>query len=746
MLSAFSVFENGSCRLLLPRVPRGTRSGILALRLRRCFHHRSKASRPSIYSSPPRFATHAPCCLDISLRDFNGASSLRYATTQSLPALLSSDVVAHVQSLVARAAEPVDNPHAQNVVTDSQIPAHRDNDVQSTDPFTRALFAMRQGDTRKLLIRLIAVERMTREELQEAAVSIPRTTFSQFFYALDPLRVARDCDPIDDSHTPVGMFKMLDMESTIDYWGVRVLYTQLLQRLLILMRALKDAGHALHLEEFIALIRCAGACSDISGAGALWNEINATPAALAWRHSRVYTEYIKARFLTEPLYTNYQKTTRMVTPRNLHRSRLRLHSFPVQHLDGLRLVVRRKQLRFGLNKDIGHVEELMRALRGQGAALRLFRAVTAQHSFRMDEDLICTLMIALARSGSLRFIGTNILQVYFGIRTPHPFPEEPEGQWAQNIRLGPEAPRITPTVRFLRAVIETYGSNGEIAVAVQLVEYLSSTYNIHIPPDAWQDLLGWTHIMATPPASTAWAITQWYSKVPSSQAVEMIWNAMTSAPYNYTPTFQNYSVLISSLINQGHDDLTPIISRMREAIALYEEQCREYEAAALDHARHLRDGISVSTAVSRFERARFKKQRMWYTISVWCRMLLKRMPFSKVDPVPHPFIPDFVREFRPFLRNPVRYLTPTGRVSLVDPAIEKHKVIETGFIQQTLRMKDSWGEWREKRFSQPKIAILSSHSLADFKASKCMDPLNLLAPRPDVFKLPHSMLSPQAAS
>lgn len=612
------------------------------------------------------------------------------------------------------------------------------------DPFTRALLAMRSGDTRKLLLRLIAIERMTREELQEAASSIPRTTFSQFFYALDPLRVARDCDPIDDTHTPVGMFKMLDMESTVDYWNVRVLYTRLLQRLLILMRALRDAGHALHLEEFLALIRCAGACCDISGAGALWNEINDTPTALAWRHSGVYTEYIKARFLTEPLYTNYQKTTRMVTPRNLHRSRLRFPNYPIRHLDGLRLMVRRKKLAFGLNKDIGYVEELMRALRGPAPAMRLFRTVTSHHSFRVDEDLVCALMIALARSGSLRFIGTNILQAYFNIRTPHPFPAEPVGQWAQNIRFGPEAPRITPTVRFLRAVIETYGSNGEIAVAVQLVEYLSSTHHIHVPPDAWQDLLGWTHIMATPPASTAWSITQWYSKIPSPHAVEMIWNAMIAPPYNYTPTFQNYSILISSLIHRARDDITPIIVRMREAIVLYEEQCREYEAAALEYARHLRDGISVSTAVTRFERARFKKQRMWYTISVWCRMLLKRMPYSESNPIPHPGIPDFVREFRPFLRNPLRYLTPTGRVSLVDPAAEKDKVIITGYIPQTLRMKDMRGVWRDRTYSQAKFAVLSSHSLADFRASKCTDPLNLLAPRPDVFKPPRITRPSQA--
>ncbi|TGJ88385.1 hypothetical protein E0Z10_g291 [Xylaria hypoxylon] len=745
MLSAPSVAENRGCCVLLQRAPKGTPSSILTLRLRRCFHHQ-KASRPPISYSPPPYASPGICRPARYLPSPYGAPSFRYATTHSSPSSISYDAVAHVQSLLARpdtkiprSVEPPDHSHTSNTpISDGPTPAPtltpHGTSTRSVDPFRAALLAMREGDTRRVLTQLHVIEKMSREDLQDAVAAIPRTTFTEFFRALDPLRVARDCDPAGGSHIPVGMYQMLNMASSIDEYGVRKLYTQLMQRLLILMNALQVAGYTLHLEEYISLIRCAGASSDISGAGALWNDLSAGPL-LAWRNSELYTEYIKARFLTEPLYTNYQKTTRMVTPRNLHRSRLALGAPAIQRLDRLRAKVRSKRLRFGLNKDIPHVEELMRVLRGHHPALRLFKTVIAYHSFRIDESLLCALMIALGRAGSLRFIGTQVLQKYFGIRTPHPFPLEPQSK-SQSLAFSSEPPRIRPSVRLMRAIVETYASNAEIGVAVQLVEHLSNTYNITIPQDVWQELLEWTYLMSTPPASTAWEEAKLYVKIPSPRAVEMIWNAMTSPPYNQTPTFKNYDILIRSLIGRGSDDLTPVLSRMREAILLYDEQCREYEVAVFEYTLYVRSGKTPSAIIYRFEHARHKKQRMWYNISTWCRMLLKRLPFSKASPVPNPLAPHFIEEFRPFLKNPVKYLTPTGCVSLVDPAMETFKLITTGSIEQTIPMRNTRGRWTRKQLHQKRVAVLSTHSLAKFKASFLKDPLTLLAPHQDAFVAP----------
>ncbi|KAI1423538.1 mitochondrial ATPase expression-domain-containing protein [Xylaria sp. FL1777] len=755
MLSAaHSVAENSSCHVVLQRAPKGTPSSILTLRLRRCFHHRRFYRQSTSHTSPLHILPNF-CRATRYLPNVKSTPGFRYATTHSSPPLssISYDAVAHIQSLLARSDGnilrsngPLDHAQSPNTPPNtpsrgSPIPASTpapptsyDTNTQFVDPFRGALLAMRERDTRAVLSQLNVIENMSREDIQDAIAALPRTTFTEFFRALDPLRVARDCDPIGETRVSIGMYQLLNMTSSIDEYGVRRLYTKLMQRLLMLMSGLQAAGYTLHLEEYISLIRCAGASSDILGAGAFWNDLSSGPL-LPWRNSQLYTEYIKARFLTEPLYTNYEKTTRMVTPRNLHRSRLMLSPSVVQRLDNLRTNIRSNRLRFGLNKDIGDVQELMRALRVRGAAMRVFWTVTGYHSFRVDESLLCALMIALGRAGLLRFIGTQILQRFFAIRTPHPLPGEPESQ-AQGLSFGSEPPRLRPSVRLMRAVVETYGSNSEIAVALQLVEHLSNTYNIPIPRDVWQDLLEWTQLMSTPPAATAWRIAKLSIKVPGSQAVEMIWNAMTSPPYNCTSTFRNYDILIRSLIGRRVDDLTPVLSRMREAILLYDEQCREYEAAVFEYALYIRTGIAPSAITHRFERARHKKQMMWFDIMTWCQMLLKRFQISRASPVPHPLVPRFIEEFRPFLMNPVEYSTPTGRISLVDPAIDAFKAIRTGFIAQTIPMRKNREEWTRKRLLKPKLEFLSTHSLAKLKRSKFRNPLHLLAPHPMAFVAP----------
>ncbi|KAI0976348.1 mitochondrial ATPase expression-domain-containing protein [Xylaria arbuscula] len=730
MLSANSVAETHGCRVLLQRAPKGTPSSILTLRLRRYFHHQQRRYPPIPYNS----CLH---CLQKTSRlprhpqNINSAPSFRYATAQSLPSSssVSHNAVLHLQSLLARSDinvlrsdESFRDSGSSNGISHGHSAAAAKPVL--VEPFRETLLAMRAGNTGRVLKQLHVMEKMSQEELRDAVLALPRTTLTEFFRVLDPLRVARDCDPIGENHVSVAMYHILNMTSSVDEFGLRKLYTALMRWLLTLMSAMQAAGYTLHLEEYISLIRSAAASSDLAIAGALWNDLSGSAnPLLPWRNSELYTEYIKARFLTEPLYTNYQKTTRMVTPRNLHRSRLLLPVPAVQRLDSLRASVRSKRLRFGLNKNTGHVEELMRTLRGHGPAKKLFRTVIEFHSFRVDEPLLCALMIALGRAGSLRFVGTEILQRFFGIKSPHPLSgKQPSGSER------PPFASVRPSVRLMRAVVETYGSNAEIGVAVQLVEHLSNTWKIPIPRDIWQDLMEWTHVMSTPPVSTAWILARLSLKVPSPQAVEMIWNAMTSPPYNQTATFRNYSILIRSLIGRREDDLTPVLSRMREAVLLYETQCREYEAAVFEYTLYRRANIVPSKVINRFQRARHKKQMMWFDIMMWCRMLLSRLPLSKVSPLPQPLVPQFIQEFRPFLKNPIEYLTPTGRISLFDPAIETFKAQTTGVIEQTMPMRNRRGEFYNRRFRRVKRELLSPHSLANFKASERNDPLRLLAP------------------
>jgi hypothetical protein len=616
-----------------------------------------------------------------------------------------------------------------------ESPAHREsNRPPVMDIFRAAVLAMRKGDTPRLLALLGTLGRMTQTELEDAAASIPRTTFTEFFRSLDPFHVAETCDPAGTSNITPGMLKMLHLESKADEWGVRKLYSQLLQCLLNLMRALRASGQALHVEEYIMLLRCAGATTDIGAVKTLWDDLRGSPAN-AWLTAELLVEFTKARFSIEPLYTSHQKTHRMVTPRNLHRSRIVLPRNTVQRLDLLHFRYRPSKYSFGLTRDVPHVEEVQRLFRHDGPSIRLFRYIV-YNGYRVNEELICAVMIAFGRAGSLKVVGTEILWNYFGIIPPESesLDSVPSATPFQDPRRLPPPPkvRLRPTVLLMRAIVETYGSNGEIRLAMHLVRELAIAHKIDIPPDVWQDLLEWTYIMSTPPASTAWKKAGLHAKVPDRGTVENIWHLMT-VTFKVEPGFEDYKVLIRTLIARRRSDPSEALSHMREALKLYHKQCRDYEVAVFRYTQLRRDGGRLSHALHRLHRARFDKEGMWYEISTWCRTLLKSLGSPKTSPLPNPWVPSFIEEFQPFLKNPMQYRTPTGNVSLIDPALEPFISLRSGVIRQRFVMRKRDQGWLELKYGILKTAVISSHALADFRLSVMSNPLKLLAPRPESF-------------
>ncbi|CAJ2506792.1 Uu.00g079780.m01.CDS01 [Anthostomella pinea] len=723
---------------LLHNPPRGTPSRILSLRLHRSFHL-PPASRRVRRAPGPSTASVARLIEPRAIR--NAAGGLRHATTQS-HAAVSAQEIALIEQLVRwsrsrdltntaanshGAQQSADNVGAQDVRQPNEPVSGANPEDQLADPFRLALFALRARDTRKLLLQLRRITRMPQEQLQHAVATLPRTTFTEFFRSLDPYQVLREVDPAQRAFIPPGMFSMLDMDSVVDDNGVRRIYGQLLQGMLVLMSALKDSGQYLHMDEYNCLMRCAGAASDPAGAKFIWREMDTSNTTI-WRQSQAYTEFMAARFLTEALYTNYDKMRRLVQPRNLHRSRLRLANTRVYRLDRMRLNLRRSRFKFGLNKDVKHAEDVMRYLRNQGPPMRLFSRIL-KNGHGVTERLLCTVMVALGRTGSLRAIGSKILEAYFGISMSRLTYDEPRAvagaAAASQIELRRVNYRIRPSVGLMRAVVETYGSNGEISVAFQLIDHISNSYAIPIPFGVWDDLLEWTYIMSSPPTSTTWKLAGMYSKVPSGQAVQMIWNAMTSPPYSIKPDFKQYSILIRSFLGRSMiDDALPY---MRETVKLYEAKCQEYEEAVFRYTQHMRDGVNTSQVVRAYERAWFRKQYMWYDIHRCCRAVLLKCPRAGnlwSTRFPNPMIPGFIKEFGAFLTNPIEFRTRTGDIALRDPALETFRT--TGgrdvVMDVPMRQKQVWVHQRVKR---RKMLLESSHSFAKQKASE-LDPLALL--------------------
>ncbi|KAI0393130.1 mitochondrial ATPase expression-domain-containing protein [Xylariaceae sp. FL0594] len=757
------VAQNRGFQALLQPSPQGTLPGVLILIVRSHQYLNWNSSFPLTSHATPLSSRNAAGRRIQHLRSHHTTSqSHGHRTVYLANNQLTREAVDILRSALERSdggrdstIRPSDSAYASETRKNESLgcPSSLDNISQAhaefdrpplVDTFRAALSAVRKGDTRRLIALLRTLGRLHQDEFTDTVAAVPRTTITEFFRALDPLEVAKTCDHAGTANVTVGMFKMLYLESKVDDWGIQKLYSQLFESLLTLMKALKSLGHPLHTEEYIVLLRCAGATADIPAVKTIWDDLNASTTS-AWRDSEVFTEFIKARFSTEPLYTGYQKTHRMVTPRNMHRARIMLGMKNVLRLDLLRYKYRSARLFFGANRDTTRVDELQRWFRHVASALRLYkRYVSSGHD--IDENFVCAIMIAFGRAGELELVGTEILWKYFGITTPRV-------TWLKDIRPavpfrahyitgrkslppGPES-RLRPTVRLMRAIVETYGSNGEIRLASQLVWELSRKHNIQIPQDVWQDLLEWTYIMSAPPASTAWKKAGLYDKIPEPGSVESIWQIMTTAFQN-EPTFDQYSILIRTLLAHRLSNPSEAVSYMRTAVGLYHQQCQKYETAVFECTQLRRAGARLHQALHQLYRARFEKERMWYEISTWCRKLFFETQAPRTTVIPNPLIPSLVEEFRPFVKNPIEYRTPTGSVSLTDPALEPMMSIPTGSVRQVSLLRRKRAQWGVQDHMALKTAVMSVHALADFKLPVMSDPLKLLVPRPSSFEYGHS--------
>ncbi|KAI0834470.1 hypothetical protein F5Y06DRAFT_278725 [Hypoxylon sp. FL0890] len=701
MLPATSTAAFGGHRALFHTPPRGTCSRVISLRL----HRRSRATThinigsflrcQNIHPSIRGFAT--------AVESTNAVSDREFALFNTLMTQLKSPNKISPHNTVST------NRNLDMAGADVGKPLTGDLAKQLPSPIQKGLEALRQRDTRRLLIYLGKICLMGELELQEAVAALPRTTITEFLRSLDPLRVARDADPTDKAHIQVGMYQTLHLESVVDDWGVRKLYSQLLQCMLALVVALKASGQVLQTEEYIYLLRCAGAASDPVGARWIWNDMVRTQNA-DWRQSETYAEYISARFLTRPIYTSYDKTRRLVHPRNLHRSRIRLDTRYVYALDRLRFNQRIARLYKGLLKDVPYAEDIMRKMRKNRPVTNLFYKLMSDGHF-ITEPLLCSLIVGFGRAGSLRFIGSRILHAYFGIdmrRLTYNESLGTETTYDEN-GIRSHACRVRPTLRLMEAVVEAYGSNGEIAVALQLVDHISRTFSIPIPRSIWQDLLEWTYIMGSPAVSVAWKKANMQFKIPNPAAIKLIWDAMIS--HHVQPGFEQYNILIRNLL--GRHQFGKVMPFIRQAVDLYDAQCQEYEAAVLEYVRMIRDGVRFSNGVHRYERARFRKAQMWYDIRVWCRAyLLGVRSYNPSNPLTIIAVPDFINEFRRFIPNPAQYRTATGYISLFDPAWERLHGISVSHVPMAIPMKLKRKRvWGHQFVKARKLSVFSSHSL-----------------------------------
>ncbi|KAI2470539.1 hypothetical protein F4781DRAFT_176426 [Annulohypoxylon bovei var. microspora] len=688
MFPATSMVAFGGHRTLFYNPPRGTCSRIISLRL-----HRHSRATVANFSSYRRLYASAPLTdsIDaISNQEFGFFRDLLTPIgSKPRPKNNYSNVVS-ARIGVGMTAPPIKKPFTDGSV--NNLPR----------PFQRVIVAMQHRDTRRLIISLRQILNMGELELQNAIAALPRTTFTELLYSLDPLKIAKEVDPTNGVNITTGMYQVLDMGSYVDDWGVRKLWVELLRCMMALVVGLKASGQALQTEEYTFLFRCAGAASDLAGVKWLWNDMILSDTTY-WRETETYNEFMAARFLTRPLYNSFDKVRKVVIPRDLHRSRIKLDQRYVGKLDRLRLNTRIKRLYFGLNKDVDHAEDLKRLMRKNRSATKIFNRMLSNGYVK--EYILYIAIVAFGRAGSLRFIGSEILHRFFGIKMGRLVYEEGRLAPSNDIRSVPS--RVRPSARLMAAIVDAYGSNGEIGLAFQLVDHISKKQNIKIPRATWHDLLEWAYVLSTPSVSTMWVRADMRFKVPDPSAVELIFGAMQE--YGLPPQFEDYSIVIRNLI--GRRQFSKILPLMKHAVRFYNDQCLEYAEAVFEYAQLVRAAVSVSEAVDRYERARFTKAKMWYDLQISCKQFLSRVRSHSIDnPLTTKMVPEFIREFQTFIPNPALYRTSTGYVSLFDPGRDKPRTASVRDIPMDVPMKHR-GNWVLQRVKARKTDIVHSHSL-----------------------------------
>ncbi|KXJ88927.1 hypothetical protein Micbo1qcDRAFT_166366 [Microdochium bolleyi] len=543
--------------------------------------------------------------------------------------------------------------------------------------------------------------------------------FTEVFQLLDPVLLASTSDGSRGVHITRGMQTRLNLMGTVDDWGVRKLYPRLLDRLLTLAEAVRAGGYKLNNDEIHCLLRCAGAAGEPGTASQIWQSM-VTSQTTESRNAITYTEFIRARFLTDDLYSGWNKQHRVVIPRNLHRSRLLLSRRRVVRLDRLRYSLTINKGLGGTNKSTDHVEDQMRAMRKAGPIQRLFVEVKGK-GLPITNRLACAFIVALGRSGSLRFIEREILFKMYGLDIPQLVISGAEGHPKSKPQPLQDPVKMTPVDarRLMDAVVEAFGSNGEITIALELVERISRLHKTEIHRATWTDLLEWTHVMESRPVSTMWAEAGLQSKIPTSHAVDFIYSKMRSQDPPIEMGFREYGIMVRAHLGKGHRHKA--LSFIREAVGTYREIRRDYEQNGFDYIQSLRDGALSNHTIRRYETSRVLLQTSWYSLQSWCNAYLDKFrPLSRMDNrEAYSHIPAFIIEFREFSPNPARYRTPTGFVALTDPASERAETVLVG--HRTLGVAYR-GVDKDGPSIQPvvrrKVLVPSRHSLEGQWSSK----------------------------
>ncbi|RHZ70376.1 hypothetical protein CDV55_105265 [Aspergillus turcosus] len=154
---------------------------------------------------------------------------------------------------------------------------------------------------------------------------------------------------------------------------------------------------------------------------------------------------------------------------------------------------------------------------------------------------------------------------------------------------------LYPSSRLLFAIAHGFGNNSDIPGAMRAISFISSSYDIPVPEEVWQELLERSFVLSRPRFGED-ARPNEKGKVPYEFMTAMV-QTMMSEPFNVQPTMEMYQILAKTAWDE--DKLPDFKQYMESAYTILEETRRKRRTARANIENYLRPPASKVTVSKR---------------------------------------------------------------------------------------------------------------------------------------------------
>ncbi|RMJ01912.1 hypothetical protein CDV36_015560 [Fusarium kuroshium] len=501
---------------------------------------------------------------------------------------------------------------------------------------------------------------VTTRALQELA-DLPVATLSEILRWIDPVANNSKHDVAHGLNISLGHTQFTNLGKLVDNFGVRDHHRALLDAAMTLFDACQETERKLLVTDYEVFIRCAGAAGDPVAAADFFGAIGRSGLENK-RTTATWDEFVKARFMIDPIYYQFDRSrVAFLARRNFRESRRRFYpKGGVKRLEKLRYSLN-AHLTLPFNRLPRRPSQDTRSLYGKSKSFHGYRRHwlrSKEYGTLVNEELLCTSMIAFARGANITNLRGIVTLRGFRIK----FTEKDGMTVARGGKSFREGNPREPTERILSAIVESFGCMARITTAKELLVHFSQWHKIEIPHETWSSLLNWAYVSASKPFQDQHKLMGNYATtIVKPSDIQKVWETMTSAPYNVEPTFEDYSVYIKTLIVQRK--FRPALDLIRGyAVPYYRHLEQQHQDIVFDEV--LQESSQPSHRRIQIET---QKEHVWYHITSWFDKLLSSASACKWQRNGHfmqVVVPEIIQEFSEFFHDQVRYRTAQGHVCI----------------------------------------------------------------------------------